>query len=74
MVLLTGDSAIFRDGRAVVVRCVTATLAQVSPVGATVGHVYVEDGDAIAEVVLVEDPGKLRVDECCAAVEARPSP
>lgn len=74
MIFLTEDRAIFCDGRTIVVGCVTTTLAQIAPVGATVGHVYVEDGDPIAEVVLVEDPGKLRVDECCAAVEARPSP
>ena len=49
-------------------------MAQIAPVGAAECHVYVEDGNSIAEVVLVKDPGKLRVDKCCAAIEARPSP
>ena len=74
MIFLTEDCTIFCDGRTIVVGCVTTTLAQVTPVGATVGHVDIEDGDSIAEVVLVEYSGKFRVDECCAAIEARPSP
>lgn len=74
MIFLTEDCTIFCDGRTIVVGCVTTTLAQVTPVGATVGHVDVEDCNPIAKVVLVEDPGKFRVDECCAAIEARPSP
>ena len=74
MILLTEDCAIFCNSRTIVVGCVTTTLAQIAPVGATVGHVNVEDGDSIAEVVLVEYSGKFRVDKCCAAVEARPSP
>lgn len=74
MIFLTEDCAVFCNSRTIVVGCVTTTLAQVAPIGTAVGHVNVEDGDSIAKVVLVEDPGEFRVDECCAAVEARPSP
>ena len=74
MILLTENGAIFRDSRTIVVRCVATALAQVARVGAAVGHVYIEDGYPVAKVVLVENPGKLRVDQCCAAVEARASP
>jgi hypothetical protein len=74
VILLTEYCAILCDSRAIVVRCVPAALAQVAPVGTAVGHVYVEDGDPVGEIVLVEDPGKLRVDQSCAGVETRASP
>ena len=74
MVLLTEDRAIFCDSGAVVVRCVAATLAHVAPISAAVCHIHIENGNPIGEIVLVKDSGKVRVDQCRAAVEARPSP
>jgi hypothetical protein len=67
VVFLTENRAIFRDGCAIVVRGVASTLAQIAPVGTAVSHVHTEDGDPVAEIVLVEDSCEFRVDQGCAA-------
>lgn len=55
VILLTEHGALFLDGCSVVIRSVAPGLADVAPVGATICHVYVENGDAIPEIVFVED-------------------
>lgn len=55
MILLAKHGALFLDGCSVVIRSVASRLADVAPVGATKCHVDVEDGNAVPEIVLVED-------------------
>lgn len=55
VILLTEHGALFLDGCSVVIRSVTPGLTNVAPIGATKCHVYIEDSNAIPEIVLVED-------------------
>ena len=59
-VLLSDHLPVLVNGGAVVVRRVTAIVAEIAPVGAAVGHVQVEPLDAEGEVVLVEDAHGVR--------------
>jgi hypothetical protein len=59
MVFLAEQGTVFHDGRAVVVRSVASRLPNVTPICAAIHHVLVEDGDAVSEIVLVEDSCEL---------------
>jgi hypothetical protein len=49
-------------------------LTEIAPVCAAEDHVLVEDGDTVPEVVFVEDPCELRVDERCTALKSGSAP
>ena len=49
-------------------------MAEVTPIGAAEGHVEVEDPNAEAEVVLVENRFELRVEKSNAVCEADTTP
>ena len=73
-VLLTCDQAVFGDDSSVVVRSVSTRMSKVAPVGASVGHIDVEDRNSERVVILVEDPLKLRVEQLGALRKTKSTP
>jgi len=53
-VLLTANGAVLGNDSTVIVGSVASRMAKVTPIGTTISHVNVEDGDTKAEIVLVE--------------------
>ncbi len=73
-VLLSINLTSFSNWSSVVVRRVTPSMSQITPISATVSHVQVQDLHGEAKVVLVEDSFELAVDQNTTFREARTAP
>jgi hypothetical protein len=74
IVLLAEQGTVLHDSGTVVVRSVASRLTEIAPVCTAKDHVLVENGDAVSEIVLVEDSCELRVNERCTALKSRSAP
>ena len=73
-ILLARDKTVFGDDGTVIVGSIASWVAQVTPVRAAICHINVEDGNAEAKVILVEDSLKLRIEKISTLAKAKPSP